>query len=324
VILSVPDAIVTHGFAVGKWALVFKGVYKGDLGYVSRIEPWGGVTHLLVPHLQPSPSLKRKRPCTPSILDPALVQPGSIQKIYGITPSKQAHETYHFNGFVFKHRPILKPFDLHSISSAFVLMSPTLAALFAESGHPSIPLSALIPRPLLKMMFSQGEKVAVLSSWERGIVEAVHRDHVEVRLSGGAGTVNIPGEELHKDLVISDFIQVLLEEQKGKMGWVQKIDGDTTHVTHKNQGITKMLQWEVVLVISEDYEIFTLLCNLNRDLTIGELIKAESGPYQGQMGQVVKVTSDAVHILQEALDVMEVEQLYYTALIYAHITSSPS
>jgi len=51
VILSVPDAIVTRGFAVGKWALVSKGVYKGDLGYVSRIEPWGGVTLLLVPHL---------------------------------------------------------------------------------------------------------------------------------------------------------------------------------------------------------------------------------------------------------------------------------
>jgi len=260
----------------------------------------------------------------PSIPDPTFFQPGSIQKIYGITPSKQAHETYHFNGFVFEHGLILKPFDLHSISSAFVLMSPTLTTLFAESGHPSIPLSALIPHPPLKMMFSQGEKVAILSSWEQGIVEAVHRDHVEVRLSGGAGTMNIPGEELHKDLVIGDFIQVLLGEQKEKTGWVEKIDGDTTHVTHKNQGMTKMLQRKAVLIISEDHETFTLLCNLDRDLTIGELVRAESGPYQGQMGRVVKVTSDAVHILQEALDVMEVEQLYYTALIYAHITSSPS
>jgi len=163
-ILSVPDAIVTRGFAVGKWALVSKGVYKGDLGYVSTIEPWGGVTLLLVPRLRPPPSLKRKCPHMPSIPDPTLFQPGSIQKIYGITPSKQAHEMYRFNGFVFEHGLILKPFDLHSISSAFVLMSPTLAALFAESGHPSIPLSALIPRPPLEMVFSQGEKVAILSS----------------------------------------------------------------------------------------------------------------------------------------------------------------
>ena len=203
-------------------------------------------------------------------------------------------------------------------------MSPTLAAIFAESGHPSIPLSALIPHPPLEMMFSQGEKVAVLSSWERGIVEAVHRVHVKVQLSGSASTMNIPGEELHKDLVISDFIQVLLKEQKGKMGWVEKIDGDITHVTHRNQGMTKMLQQEVVLIISEDYKTFTLLCNLDRDLTIGELMRAESRPYRGYIGWVVKVTSDAVHILQEALDIMEVEQLYYTALIYAHITASPS
>jgi len=136
--------------------------------------------------------------------------------------------------------------------------------------------------------------------------------------------MNIPREELHKDLVISDFIQVLLGEQKGKTGWVEKIDGDTTHVTHKNQGMMKLLQRKVVLVISEDHETFTLLCNLDRDLTIGELVRAESGPYRGQMGRVVKVTSNAVHILQEALDIMEVEQLYYTTLIYAHIISSPS
>jgi len=106
-------------------------------------------------------------------------------------------------------------------------MSPTLAALFTESGHPSIPLSALIPHPPLEMMFSQSERVAVLSSWERGIVEVVHRDHVEVQLDGSAGIMNIPEEELHKGLVIGDFIQVLLGVQKGKMGWVEKIDGDS-------------------------------------------------------------------------------------------------
>ena len=53
--LSIPDAAVTRGLAVGKWALVSKGVYKGDLGYVSRIEPWGGVTLLLVPRLRTPP-----------------------------------------------------------------------------------------------------------------------------------------------------------------------------------------------------------------------------------------------------------------------------
>jgi len=90
-------------------------------------------------------------------------------------------------------------------------------------------------------MFSQGERVAVLSSWKRGIVEAVHRDHVEIWLDSGASTMNIPGEELHKDLVIDNFIQVLLGAQKGKTGWVEKIDGDMAHVTHKNQGMMNML-----------------------------------------------------------------------------------
>ena len=164
--LSIPDTIVTSSFAVGKWALVSKGVYKGDLGYVSKVEPWEGVTLLLVPRLRPPRSLKRKRPRTPSVPDLALFQPASIQRIYGVAPSKQAHETYRFRGSVFEHGLILKSFDLHSILSAFVLMPPTLTTLFAESGHPSIPLSALIPCPPLEMIFFQDEKVAIVSSWE--------------------------------------------------------------------------------------------------------------------------------------------------------------
>jgi len=37
VILSVLDVIVTQGFAVGKWALVSKGVYKGDLAMCQEL-----------------------------------------------------------------------------------------------------------------------------------------------------------------------------------------------------------------------------------------------------------------------------------------------
>ena len=206
-------------------------------------------------------------------------------------------------------------------------MPPTLTTLFAESAHPSIPLSALIPRPPIEMIFLQDEKVAIISYWERGIIEAVHGDHIEAWLSGGASTMNIPGQELHKDLVISDFIQVLLKDQKGRTGWVEKIDGDMAHVTHKNQGMMRLLQQEEVLVLNEDCELVVLLRHLGRDLAIGELMRAESGPHRGQIGQVLKATSDAVHILQKAQDIMEVEPVVLHCIDlcshYPPVLSSP-
>jgi len=47
--LTMVDSQTSIG--VGKWARVCRGLYKGDIGYVSAVENWGGVSLLLVPRL---------------------------------------------------------------------------------------------------------------------------------------------------------------------------------------------------------------------------------------------------------------------------------
>jgi hypothetical protein len=50
---------------VGQWIRVRKGVYKGDLGFVTHVEAWGArvlvVPRLKIPTPQEATSLKRKR-----------------------------------------------------------------------------------------------------------------------------------------------------------------------------------------------------------------------------------------------------------------------
>ena len=62
-----------------QWIRVHSGVYKGDLGFLTDVEPWG-VRVLVVPHLTTPTvaaagnSLKRKRTAIrpePSLFDPA-------------------------------------------------------------------------------------------------------------------------------------------------------------------------------------------------------------------------------------------------------------
>ena len=80
---------------VGRWVQVCRGTYKGDVGYVLASEPWG-VRLLLVPHLSPpnlaTSSLKRKWSAVAP--DPALLDPKTIEHVYGTPAIKQDDGTY--------------------------------------------------------------------------------------------------------------------------------------------------------------------------------------------------------------------------------------
>ena len=72
--------------AVGKWVRVCKGTYKGDVGYVSAVEGWGGASLLLVPCLAP-PCLpgtsSSKRKCSNPLPVPELFDPLTARRKYG-------------------------------------------------------------------------------------------------------------------------------------------------------------------------------------------------------------------------------------------------
>src|SRR5271163_2138036 len=74
-------------FQAGNWVRVGKGKYKGDVGFISRLESF--VEVLLVPHLNPPTTIdtsKRKQTAVRS--KPELFDPDTIKEVYDINPKR--------------------------------------------------------------------------------------------------------------------------------------------------------------------------------------------------------------------------------------------
>jgi hypothetical protein len=225
--LSVRDAETET--AVGQWVRVCKGPYKGDTGFVSALENWGGVTLLLVPHVQlPSdPSSKRKRSCLlpePKLFDPTAI--GSAHKTI-----KHGDGVYLFKGSTFEHGLLLKQFDLHSISSTSVHMSSYIFSLFQKSHHPSL-RRAMFPRPA-EWIFDENERVTFNSSGKRGVIKVSGPYTAEVEYSNGEGIESVPWHDLCKDVVVGDFVVVAAGPHQGRMGWVDNFQQGVISILEK-------------------------------------------------------------------------------------------
>ena len=101
----------------GQLIRVHKGVYKGDLGFVTHVEAWGARV-LVVPHLKTlalevaSTLLKRK--WTAIRPEPKLF---AFSSVFQRQPNLLHNGTYTSRGLVFNHGLLRLDLDLHSISS---------------------------------------------------------------------------------------------------------------------------------------------------------------------------------------------------------------
>ena len=222
----------TH-LEVGIWVWVCKGTYKGDVGYVSAVENWGGVSILLVPRLAPPPlpgtSLaKRKRSRTPP--EPQLFDSVNFKHAYGRdpVPVEQTDGCYTCNGVRFEHGLIVKVFDAHSVSSTSVHIPTNLFFLFQRSRHPLL-LASKFPQPV-EWNFTEGERVVVVSSRKQGIIKAIGVNAIEVEFCNGEGIMNVPWSDLRKHLVSGDFIEVTSGLYRGQIGWVEDTTDETVSI----------------------------------------------------------------------------------------------
>ena len=218
---------------VGKWVEIRKGVYKGDVGYVSSIENWG-VEVLLVPHLPPLQSShvihsnKRKHTSPPP--SPALFDPIAIKQMYKIDPTLTHTDYYTFKGNHFEHGLIRKSYNFSSISTIHHIPL-TLFILFRDSEHPKLIASdSGFPKPL-EWEFAEGEEVYVLQraaetwpSWKWGVITALELDYAKVDLSDNKGIVNVPWIDLVKDIQEGDYVEITGGPYRGRTGWLDGTD----------------------------------------------------------------------------------------------------
>jgi len=162
--LTMHDASTEAG--VGQWVRVVRGPYKGDVGLISAIESWGGVTLLLVPRLAQSHPLSSKRKRGGLLPDPNLFDPKAF--IGTDAPVAQTEGKYRFRGLTFEYGLLVQQFDMHSISSKLVTIPSRILSLFRASGHPTLH-TALLPKPV-EWTFQEDEKVVVKSSGKHGLI----------------------------------------------------------------------------------------------------------------------------------------------------------
>lgn len=220
------------GPSVDSWVRVRSGLYKGDTGFLTGIEAWGGVSVLLIPRLPPpydetKSSGKRKRPSSRPI--PMLFDPEIAAHAYPEHPVYREDGCYHFLGSRFQHGLVYKKYNIHSVSPASEI---TIEAfhLFRDSRHPKL---TAFPRPM-EWVFEEGEEVVIISSQKRGIVSQVQVLSAEVDLHNGEGLVNVSWPDLHKDFRIGEFIENMNGLESDFQGWVAKIENGSIEVLGKS------------------------------------------------------------------------------------------
>jgi hypothetical protein len=245
---------------VGNWVQVGKGKYKGDVGFVVRVESF--VKILLVPRLNPPTSidtLKRKRTAVRS--KPELVDPDTIKKVFAVDPRLgPEEEAFTALGLEFHHGLLLKAYDFHSVTPISIIPS-SLFRLFLFSGHPHV-LSSEFPKPQ-EWIFEEGEPVIIRSSGELATVAAIEPGHLEVCRSNGSGNMAIPWSDVRKAFQVGDFVQVTSGSLIGVAGWVDCVDEEVVSLVEKVAGAPSS---DTVKVYFGESNLFTPANSVYSDL----------------------------------------------------------
>ena len=221
----------------GQWIRVRRGVYKGDLGFVTHVEAWGAqvlvVPRLKTPTPQAAPSLKRKRTAIKS--EPRLFDPATFSSLFQREAKLHHNGTYTSRGLVFDHGLLRLDLDLHSISLNSTGVPSHILGLFKLSSHPSL-TGHDFPRPE-EWIFEEGEQVTVSPSEKEAKIAAVKPTHLEVDLATNEGTVAISWYNVRKVFSAGAFVSVTSGPLRGTMGWVERIADDIVYLLeYKEKG----------------------------------------------------------------------------------------
>jgi hypothetical protein len=222
-----------------QWIRVRNGVYKGDLGFVTRLEAWGArvlvVPRLKTPTPQAAASLKRKR--TAIRPEPRLFDPATFSSVFQRQPNLQYNGSYTSNGLVFDHGLLRLDLDLHSISPNSTGVPSQILGLFKLSSHPSLTGSEF-PLPE-EWNFEEGERVRVrvCSSEKEATIAAVKSTHLEVELATNEGIQPVSFYNVRKVFSVGAFVAVTSGPLRGTMGWVERITDDNVFLLkYKEKG----------------------------------------------------------------------------------------
>ena len=220
-----------------QWIRVRKGLYNGDLGFLTHVEAWGArvlvVPRLKTPTPQAAASLKRKR--TSIRPEPRLFDPATFSSVFRRQAKLRRNGIYTSRGLVFEHGLLRLHLDLHSISLNSIGAPSKILGLFKFSSHPSLTRS-VFPHPE-EWIFEEGERVTVFSSQKVATIAAVKFTHLEIDLATNEGIQAVSWYDVRKAFSSGAFVSVTSGPLRGTMGWVERIVDDTVSLLeYKEKG----------------------------------------------------------------------------------------
>jgi Early transcription elongation factor of RNA pol II, NGN section len=228
-LLTIRDSDATP--IIGEWVLISRGLYKGDLAFVSSMQDWQGVSVLLVPRIAYSddcqPSSKRKKSAIrppPRLFDPIMVPNYSR-----IQPVWLSEHIYQFGPLRLENGLLRRSFDFHSISQGVLHMPSEVFFAFHESKHSEV-LTAKFPCPL-EFEFEANELVMVLPTDKPGRIIAVQQYGLEVELLNGEGNVHVSWANARKHMVQGDCVEILSGSHQGHQGFITAVEESSVTVT---------------------------------------------------------------------------------------------
>lgn len=204
---------------VGKWVQVRKGIYKGDLGYVTSTEG-GEVELLLIPRLS-QPRASRGIP-SHSCSAPTLFDYEAVKRLYNVEPVCIQDKIYSFRGDRFEHGLVIKSYASDLVSTTVSCMPLESTCRFMESRHPKLLASTSSFLKPSEWHFAEGEEVYILGeSNKSGVISTLRSDSVE--LTTEEGIVRVPWLKISKAIRQGDFVEVTGGVYLGQTGWVGEL-----------------------------------------------------------------------------------------------------
>jgi hypothetical protein len=224
--------------SAGGWVTICRGLYKGDVGYVSSVENWGKLEVLLLPRLPPlqdgDSSKKRKRGTLRS--EPGLFDDEKRDQIIKTHPRVTIVDSKtmgHFAAFGRKFEFFLerRTYGFGSVSCVPVSLQSKMMDLFLCCPHPEIK-SARFPCPS-EWQFFEGEQVVIKESSKRGIIQSVGIDSAEVELEMGEGLHMVLWSNMWKYIAHGHFAEVISGALQGEKGWVVEVTEEYVYIVER-------------------------------------------------------------------------------------------
>jgi hypothetical protein len=214
--------------SVGKWVVVTKGVYKGDVALIMDVDEWGVYALVLPRFTYLSFKMKQKRKATAIRPQPELFDPSKLDKVMAEKLHVLDDDTRHRLGpYNFEHGLLVQQFNFASIGRPAINIPWQERSSFILSAHPWI--SRFPPPYPTEWTFTENEQIMVTATKKIGSIIRTDAEYVDVDIPS-EGTHRLPKTDIQKHFITGSYLRITAGPHHGKEGWVTTIGQQTASV----------------------------------------------------------------------------------------------